>query len=255
MKKALLGCASLLALAIPAVAVPAFPSKEEFHWKGSLKPGQTIEVRGFRGHIDAVQTDGEALVDAVKSGTDPLSWVKIDVDERSSGVVITAQYPRGKDEDDVKIRVDYKVKVPKGVKLIGRTEIGDVTVERLDAPVEAYTAIGDLRLETSSYAQGRTVNGQINAVMGQTNWSGTLRFVAVNGDITIKLPAHADTELSADSKAGRFETDLFPVNDIGGRYGARPLPGADVSGTLGRGGRSLKVQTINGDIRLLRRDS
>ena len=237
------------------LAAPALAEREDFHWTGKLKPGQTLEVRGFRGHIEAVQTDGEAVVDAVKSGTDPLSWVKIKTDERGSGTSIIAEYPRRKDSDDVHIRVDYKVKVPRGVKLIARTEIGNVVVEHLDAPVEAYSAIGDLELDTASYAQGRTVNGRISAVLGRTDWSGTLRFEAVNGDITVKLPSHADTKLSAGSKIGRFETDLFPVDDIGSRYGARPLPGADISGTLGRGGRSLKLYTINGDIRVLRHDS
>jgi hypothetical protein len=250
MRETLLCCAL-----VPALAVPAFAGKEQFHWKGPLKAGQTIEVRGFRGRIEAVPTDGEAMVDAVKSGTDPLDSVNIKVNESSSGVRVVAEYPRRKDLDEIKVQVDYKVKVPRGVKFIGRTEIGDVTTERLDAPVEAYTAVGDLQIETSSYAQGRTVNGRINAVMGRTDWSGTLSFLAVNGDITIKLPSHADTTLSAGSKTGRFETDLFPVNDIGSRYGARPLPGADVSGNLGRGGRNLKIQTINGDIRLLRHDS
>lgn len=237
------------------LAASAFADKEEFHWNGAISPGKTLEVKGFRGHVTAEQTDGQAVVDALKRGDDdPVSVVQIKVEQSGSGVKIVAVYPKGKDPDDVKVRVDYKVKVPKGVKFIGRTEIGDVTVERLDAPVEAYTAIGDLDIETSSYAQGRTVNGRIDAVMGKTDWSGTLTFLAVNGDVTVKLPVHADTKLSAESKTGRFSSDLFPADDIGGRYGARPLPGADVSGTLGRGGRSLKITTINGDIRVMRNE-
>jgi hypothetical protein len=237
------------------LALPAFADKQDFHWNGSLSHGQTIEVKGFRGHIDAEQTDGEAVVDAVKQGDGvPASSVEIKVEKSDSGVKIVAVYPKGKDPDDVKVRVDYKVKVPKSVKFIGRTEIGDVTTQRLDAPVEAYTAIGNLDIATSSYAQGRTVNGKIKAVMGQTDWSGTLSFVSVNGDITIKLPSRADVKLTAESKIGRFDTDLFPTDGNGGRYGARPLPGTDMSGTLGRGGRNLKVRTINGNISLLRND-
>jgi hypothetical protein len=248
MKTTVIGCA-LAAL----IAGPAAADKQEFHWQGQLAKGQTLEVKGFRGHIDAVQTDAAAVVDAVKRG-ESISEVEIKVEQNGSGAKIVAVYPKGIDPDDVDIRVDFKVKVPKGVKFIGRTEIGDVTVEGLDAPVESYTAIGDLEIATSSYAQGRTVIGKINAVMGRTDWSGALSFVAVNGDITVKLPSHADTKLTADSQTGRFETDLFPTDDIGGRFGARPLPGADVSGTLGRGGRSLKLRTINGDIRVLRKD-
>lgn len=238
-----------------SLSSPAFAAKKDFHWSGAMSPGQTLEVKGFRGHVTAEQTDGQAVVDAVKKGEgDPVSAVQVTLEQTNSGVRIVAVYPKGKDADDVKVRVDYKVKVPKGVKFKGRTEIGDVTVKRLDASVEAYSAIGDLDIETSSYAQGRTVNGKIDAAIGKTDWSGTLSFSAVNGDVTIKLPSHADTKLSAESKTGRFSSDLFPTDDIGGRYGARPLPGADVSGTLGRGGRSLEVSTINGDIHLMRAD-
>ncbi|HTG31289.1 MAG TPA: hypothetical protein VLB76_00060 [Thermoanaerobaculia bacterium] len=237
------------------LALPAFADKQDFHWNGPLSPGQTLEVKGFRGHINAEQTDGPAVVDAVKRGDGtPASAVEIKVETSGSGVQIVAVYPKGKDPDDVKVRVDYEVKVPKGVKFIGRTEIGDVVVQRLNAPVEAYTAIGDLDIATSSYAQGRTVNGKINAVMGQTDWSGTLSFLAVNGDVTVKLPTHADVRLSAESKTGHFDTDLFPTNGIGDRYGARPLLGVDIDGTLGRGGRNLKIRTINGNIRLMRND-
>jgi hypothetical protein len=237
------------------VAVPAFADKETFHWQGKLAREQTLTVEGFRGHVKAEQTDGEAVVDAVKrSEEDNVSAkvVQIKVEPSGSGVKIVAVYPKGKDEDDVKVRVDWAVKVPKGVKFIGKTQIGDVTVDHLDAPVEAYTAIGDLDIETSSYAQGRTVNGRINAVMGRTDWTGTLTFLSVNGDVTVRLPSDASAKLTADSKAGRFITDLFPTDDIGGRYGARPLPGAEVTGTVGKGGRNLKIHTINGDIHLLR---
>lgn len=246
---------ALYGLLLSVFSSPAFADQQAFHWKGHLNVGQTLEVHGFRGHVTAEQAAGEAAVDAVKRGDGvAASVVEIKVEEDRTGVKISAVYPRGTDPDDVKVRVDYQVKVPKGVKFIGKTEIGNVTVERLDAPVEAYTAIGDLDLATLSYAEGRTVNGKIKAVMGKTDWSGTLSLVAVNGDILVKLPSQSDASLSAVSKTGQFETDLFPTNGITDRYGARPLPGADVNGTLGRGGRNLKIRTVNGDISLMRND-
>lgn len=248
----LLACFSL---ALAGLAAPALADREEFHWTGSLEAGQTISVAGFRGNIRARQTDGPAVVNAIKQGTgDPARLVDIQVEEGSSGVKIVAVYPKGRDEDDIEVRVDWQIEVPKGVKLVARTEIGDVTVRKLDAPVEASSAIGDLDLSTSSYAWGKTVNGSIKVEMGKTSWSGSLSLETVNGPILVKLPVHSDTRVSATSKTGRFETDLFPTDTIGSRYGAPPLPGANVSGTLGRGGRSLKISTINGGIRLLRND-
>ena len=57
------------------------------------------------------------------------------------------------------------------------------------------------------------------------------------------LPADVNADVRASTVNGDIETD-FPLT-ITGRFGPRRL-----NGTIGRGGRSLSLETVNGGIRI-----
>jgi DUF4097 and DUF4098 domain-containing protein YvlB len=77
-------------------------------------------------------------------------------------------------------------------------------------------------------------------------WNGELNFATVNGSITLDLPADMSTDLRADTVNGDITTD-FPIA-VSGRIDRRSL-----RGTIGGGGRSLELQTVNGSVKLRRR--
>ncbi|HET7380207.1 MAG TPA: hypothetical protein VFJ24_09225, partial [Gaiellales bacterium] len=66
----------------------------EFHWKGRIAAGKTIEIKGVNGDVSAVAGSGDVEVTAVKHArrSDP-DEVKIEVVPSEDGVTICAVYP------------------------------------------------------------------------------------------------------------------------------------------------------------------
>jgi hypothetical protein len=245
-----------------AGAVPVRPGEEEFRWSGDVPAGKSIEIKGVNGGIRAEQTSGNQVeVVATKSGhrSDPKS-VKIKVVEHAHGVTICSVYPSSDSgqpnecqpgsggrmnarNNDVK--VDYVVRVPSGVGFVGRTVNGGIHADGLKGDVEGYSVNGGIQLSTSGLVQAKTVNGGINAMLGSTDWNGRLAFETVNGGIKVELPPNANTDFEAETVNGRVSSD-FPITVVG-KINPRKL-----SGTIGNGGRSLVMKTVNGSVALLR---
>ena len=141
--------------------------------------------------------------------------------------------------------VDFAVRVPAGVDFVGRTVNGDIETGPLGGDVRAYTVNGGIEISAAGYAQAHTVNGSIRARMGKADWSGDLDFETVNGSITLDLPADINARVEASTVNGDLHTD-FPLT-IQGRWGPRSL-----RGTIGEGGRTLHLSTVNGGISLRR---
>ena len=200
---ALLASAACLALAPRTTA-----AQGEFHWKGKVAPGKAIEIKGVNGDVRAVAGSGDVEVTAVKHArkSDP-DDVKIEVVQHEDGVTICAVYPSdGRRENscdagdsghmnvrDNDVTVDFSVRVPAGVRFVGKT-----------------------------------VNGEIVASLGRATWSDGLEFRTVNGGITLDLPAGLSTEVRATTVNGDIQTD-FPLM-VTGRLGPRSLRGTIGSG-------------------------
>ncbi|HEX2646706.1 MAG TPA: hypothetical protein VHO95_05735, partial [Candidatus Dormibacteraeota bacterium] len=60
---------AMLASLVAGAGVVLFPgalaAQQEFHWKGTIAAGKTIEIKGVNGDIDAVAGSGEVEVTAV----------------------------------------------------------------------------------------------------------------------------------------------------------------------------------------------
>jgi len=233
---------------------------EDFRWQGRLAAGQQVEIKGVNGDVEAVASTGDAVeVLAVKSGrrSDP-SEVKIEVVPHAGGVTLCAVYPAGSrgranecvpgeggrmstHDNDVQVR--FSVRVPKGVRFVGRTVNGGIEVAQLNDDVEAYSVNGGIRIDTRGHARAETVNGSITASLGRSDWSGSASFETVNGGITLALPDDAGAEVEAATVNGSIETG-FPLT-VRGKLSSRRL-----AGTIGSGGRELKLETVNGSIKL-----
>lgn len=239
--------------------------QNEFRWSGRVESGRGIEVKGVNGNVRAEGYAGnEVVVVATKRArrSDP-DDVKIQIVEHAGGVTICAVYPSSDpsrpnvcepgtggrmNANNNDTEVNFTVRVPAGVRFAGRTVNGEVEAESIGSDVEAYTVNGSIDASASGYVQARTVNGSIRASMGNSNWTSPLEIETVNGGITLDLPAGLNTEFRAETLNGDISTD-FPVTGIT-RASRRRM-----SGTIGAGGRELLLRTINGDIRLQRRNA
>lgn len=254
--------AAACAAAAVLAAATGLAAQEDFRWTGRVEAGDVVEIEGVNGSISAEPASGDEVeVVARKRAdrSDPAS-VRIEVVEHEDGVTICSMYPtpRGERENrcapgdaghmnsrDNDVKVDYTVRVPRGVEFRGENVNGDVEAEGLSGRAVAETVNGSIRLATSGVAHARTVNGSIEARMGRADWQGALEFRTVNGGITVYLPDGVGAEVEARSVNGSMETD-FPLT-VEGRWGPR-----EMRGTLGGGGRTLRLETVNGSIELRR---
>ena len=89
------------------------------------------------------------------------------------------------------------------------------------------------------------MNGSVNVTMGRADWPNGASFKTVNGGITLTVPGIFDADLRADTLNGSITSD-FPITVLG-EVSPRRL-----HGTVGSGGRTLSLSTVNGSIKLLR---
>jgi hypothetical protein len=252
-----------LFLPLAALAPTALSAQgTDFQWRGRIAQGRAIEIKGVNGGLYATAASGDQIeVTARKRArkSDP-DEVTFQVLEHGDGVTICAVYPgrSGRDNEcrpgeggrmetrNNDVEVEFTVRVPAGVRFVGRTVNGAVEVESLTGDVVAHTVNGQIQLSTLGLATARTVNGSITASIGKADWKGTLDFSTVNGGITVELPPSVAAEVRARTTNGSITTD-FPLQ-VQGRFTPRRI-----EGTIGDGGRELNLATVNGSIRLRKR--
>jgi DUF4097 and DUF4098 domain-containing protein YvlB len=106
---------------------------------------------------------------------------------------------------------------------------------------------GNVEISTSEVAWATTVNGYMDISMGSMDWED-MEFSTVSGDITVRLPAGADTDIRFSSLSGDFESDF----DLSAETRKGRWVGSQVRGTIGDGGRTLHLNTVSGDASVLR---
>ena len=229
----------------------------DFRWDKALSAGQTIEIKGINGSVEATRSDGRRVeVLAVKtSQRGDVSLVTIEAVEHAGGVTICSVYPSSGSRqnscepgeggrmnvsnNDVKVK--FTVRVPKGVRLVARTVNGSIKAIDLESDLRAITVNGSVDITTTGRAQATTVNGSISARIGATGLVDDLAFETVNGSITVHVPSGLNAEIDASTVGGRLTTD-FPLQLMRRR----------MHGVLGNGGSGLTLATVNGSIQLKR---
>ncbi len=250
----------LAAAVIVATAAPGAAQSPDFRWNGKIAEGETLEIRGVNGSIDATASpDAEAHVVASRKGRrdDPGS-VRIEVVEHDDGVTICAIYPTpsgsrranecrpGGGSNNVRdndVKVEFTVQVPRGVKLAGVTVNGEIHASGVQSDVHATTVNGDVDVQTSGFANASSVNGDITCRLGDSRLSDDVEFQTVNGSITVEIPEGLNADFHATTVNGGIDSD-FPIM-VHGKMNPRSL-----RGSIGDGGPEMRLSTVNGSIRL-----
>jgi hypothetical protein len=230
---------------------------DSWEYRVLIKPSQQVWIRNTNGPIDVVAGESDSLfVHAEKSWrhSDPQSVQLVPVlSER--GLTICAMWDaremrceeggvyrlNGVKKNDVAVR--FIVELPHKVPVEVSTVNGGLQINGVSAPVEATTVNGRIGVTTSTGpVKATTVNGSIEAIMQELT-SGDVRLTTVNGSVMAGLPRTINANIDAETVNGRVETD-FPVK-ISGKISTRHL-----RGTIGTGGATLKLVTVNGSIGL-----
>lgn len=225
---------------------PSATTPNEFHWQGQVAAGRSIEIQGVIGDVRALPAEGgrvEVSATRKQGSKGDARDVELRVMEHAGGVTICAVYPSpaGSPPNECRpggvgrlhvekndVQVDFTVRVPTGVAFVGRTVEGAVRTRALEGPVTAVTVDGEIRLELGGAAE-----------------AGRLVARSVGGSITVELGREAAARVEASTVGGEVATD-FPLEVKSGLLGKR------ARGAIGAGGPELRLETIGGDIRLVR---
>jgi len=144
--------------------------------------------------------------------------------------------------------VSYRIMVPHRSNLDLTATNGTIHVADVDGRISAETSNGGLRFERlAGEVRGRTINGGVDVVLSGERWDGAgLDARATNGSVNVRVPGDYSAEFDAGTVNGGIRAD-FPVR-VEGKRGQR------LRATLGDGGAAIRLETVNGNIRL-RRDS
>jgi hypothetical protein len=254
------------ALALAAYSPSEAPVQEDFRWSGAVAAGDRVEIKGVNGAIRAEPASGSQVeVTAVKRRGERgrVEDVRIERVVHDGGVTFCAVYPSGRrnrtnrctpgDEwntsvEDNDVRVEWTVRVPRGVHFLGATVNGAVNARNLLADASVSSVNGAVTVSAAGVVEASTVNGDIDATTGRADAGRDLHFATVNGDILLKVPANFQARVDAELLNGRIESD-WPLEISRGRY-----VGASAEGEIGRGGHRLKMETVNGTLEIRRAD-
>ena len=243
--------------------------RDAFSMKDRVPQGQWIRVRNLNGAVHVRSTTGDQVeVTATKTWRrgDPKS-VRIESRKSSDGSILVCalwteetvctedRYStnddrgrRNRDDDNHNdVAVDFEVRVPKGVKVGIWTVNGGASVDGATSEVHASTVNGSVEATSSGGpVQASTVNGTVHASMGRLDGDQDLNFSSVNGTVVAEFTGDIDADIDLSTVNGRFQTD-WPVT-ITGRIDPRHL-----RATLGKGGRRIRLSTVNGNVELRKR--
>jgi len=254
---------------ISSIAMPAAgqaSSSDHFSWSGKIPAGQWIRIRNLNGGITVGQASGDNVeVTATKRWRrgDP-SIVRFDVQKFGPGnesVVICALWgarascddrhyemrnDRGLRNNDV--NVDFRVLVPKGVKVGVNTVNGAVTVDGATAEVDAHTVNGEVQVASSGGpVNASTVNGGVHAQVGRVDSDADMEFTTVNGSVVAEFTGDFGGDVEMSTVNGSLRTD-YEITVVG------RLDPKHLHAHIGKpGGPRIRLDTVNGSVELRRR--
>ncbi|MBT9394521.1 hypothetical protein KLP40_15225 [Hymenobacter sp. NST-14] len=138
--------------------------------------------------------------------------------------------------------VDYEVLVPAQTDLTLTAVNGHLALENVRGALRFETINGNLSVRgVGGDARGKTTNGNLDLQLTGEAWAGPgLEVSTVNGDVSWQLPATYAATLLGRTTRGRVTAQLNTK-----RLSVLPH---NLAATLGKGGPTLKVSAVNGNI-------
>ena len=257
--------AALLFVVAPAVlGAQERRTERAFTLNERVPAGQWLRVRNVIGEV-RVRPGTSDRVEVVATKTwrrgDP-AIVRIESRKSADGSILVCAFwtenatcsedgyrsrGEGRSNRNNDVAVDFEVRLPKGVHIGAWSVNGEVSVDGATGEVEAGSVNGSVDATSSGGpVQASSVNGTVHARMGRVGSTEDLNFSSVNGNVIAEFGEDIDAQVELSTVNGRFQTD-WPVT-ITGRVDPRRL-----RATIGKGGRRIRMSTVNGNVELRKR--
>lgn len=228
-------------------AVPCLAISKDFDQTYPLQTGGSFELQNVNGTVEVQGWDRDTVeIHAVKSAKhreSDLDRVSIEVDAKPDAISLVTRYPQ---DEGVEVVVDYTVRVPRSARVqhLG-TVNGTLRVAGLDALEDLHTVNGNIEVfESGGNVHAHTTNGSVQLELARLHDKDGAAAETTNGSILLAIPADTHADLEARSLNGSFSSEL-PLTMQGSM---RPR---EVHGRFGNGGVPIRLNTVNGGIRVV----
>lgn len=274
-----------MAATVATCAVGADTVKKEAPVQRTLRfsgPGpHTLEVRTITGNVRIEGYDGaDVVMTATRSTTADSTAdfeaaqrdVTLDVADGGGTIKAVVRYSDGdtcgdqerhhdRDWPDYEVRYDFTIRVPRDTRLVVCTiNDGHVDVTGTRADFELRSINGPINFaDMGGSGEATTVNGAVKGSFSAPPRSDSV-FRTINGSIVLTLPTSFAADINMKTFNGGLYTDFdtrsltTPQAITSERKGNRTIYQANTFARvrIGNGGPQMTMDTLNGDVRVLR---
>lgn len=233
---------------------------ERFEQTYPLNANGRVSVGNVNGSITVEAWDrNEVRLEAVKTADtkENLADVQIKIDARADSFSVETDYGSWKRNNDGswknktynRLEVQYRLSVPRGALLDEiETVNGSVTISNMTNSTKASAVNGSVKATNlRGTAHISTVNGTTEADFDSLANAGQISLETVNGKVLLTIPSDANATVKADTLNGTIANDFgLPVRK--GEY-----VGKDLYGKIGSGELRIKLNSVNGDLMIRRK--
>ncbi len=146
----------------------------------------------------------------------------------------------------------FEIFVPARIDLGMETVNGGINVDGVSGAMKLETVNGGIHLaQVAGRIKGETVNGGVHVELSGAKWDGEgLDVETVNGGVTLALPDSYNATIKANTTHGGVNSDFPGAKITKGQWGAGPNT---LELTVGSGGAPIRLETVNGGLRVQRR--
>lgn len=236
----------ILALTVGSAA-PGFAKSKDFNQTYPLQPGGSFELQNVNGPVQVEGWDRDVIeihaVKIAKEKESDLDRVTIEVDAKPNDVSVVTRYPQN---EGVEVAVEYTIRVPHCARIehIG-TVNGTVKIAGVESVEELRTVNGNIEIyEGGGSVHAHTTNGNVHLELAHFADQKGVAAETTNGSVLLAVPQDTQANLEARSLNGNFYSEL-PFSQ---ETASRPR---EMRGKFGKGGPTIRLNTVNGGIRIV----
>jgi len=227
-------------------AVPCRAISKDFHQTYPLEPGGSFELQNVNGPVEVEGWDkNEVEIHAVKIAKEKesdIDRVSIEIDARPNAVSVATRYPQN---EGVEVAVAYTVRIPHGAHVERLVTInGTLKVAGVQSVQELHTVNGNIAVyESGGSVHAHTTNGNVHLELVHLQDEKGTTAETTNGSVLLAVPQDTQADLEARSLNGSFFSEL----PLSFEASLRPR---ETRGKFGKGGAPIRLNTVNGGIRV-----
>jgi hypothetical protein len=264
---------TLFALAAAVSLLYGFDTQERETIRQTYPAATRLEVDNVFGSIHVVGYSGSQIQMTAEKTIEAESQdrldaakreVKLDISQTGDELRIYVDGPFRRHDAGhrgYQVNYDFELKVPSATAVrLATVNHGRIRLESTSSSFELSNVNGEIELaEVGGSGDAHTVNGKVSAVFTQ-NPAGNTSFKTINGSIEASFRPN----LSADVRVKTFNGGAY--TDFDATMLPHAQPAADTSHgrfvyradkttalRIGAGGPELKFETLNGEIRIIKR--